>query len=595
ITSATFTTVFAFVPILMIQDASGEFLKSMPVTVIVTVLASLLVALTFSPYLASRFFKASAFEKKTAIQRWFDQLIAGPYRKILAWVLHWPKVSVLMAFVLFAGSLFLFPLIGLSFFPKAEKPIFLLNIELPVGSSIDETDRVVKMVENELQANYPEVKHFASNVGRDNPKIYYNIFPSERVEYSGQLLVELTSYDPEDFRETVERIDQQFANYPGAEIYVQEFEQGAPVFAPIAFRIIGRDIDVLRELGEEMKAIFESEPGTANVFNALKNNKTDLKVKVNKARAAALGVRIEAVNITLRTALGGVELSSFSDPRGNILDVTVGFEGREDFEVNDFEKLHVESVTGQLIPLQQIAALEFSSDPVLIRHYNFERSVAVSADAKRGYNVNEVTERLEQKVAQMQLPPGYRYIVSGQVASMGDAMNGIGQAAALAFICIFAILVLQFRSFGQPFIIFSAMPLAVIGSLIALYLSGYSASFTAFVGLTSLIGIVVNDSIILIDFANQARRDGQSKLDAIKAAGEIRFVPIILTSLTTIGGLLPLTLRGGTLWAPMGWTIIGGLMTSTFLILLIVPALYQIFSAEDARFLKRKATYEEDL
>ena len=152
------------------------------------------------------------------------------------------------------------------------------------------------------------------------------------------------------------------------------------------------------------------------------------------------------------------------------------------------------------------------------------------------------------------------------------------EAGLIAVIAILAVLVLQFRSFTQPFIIFSALPLALIGSVTALYLSGYTFSFTALIGLISLSGIVVNNSIILVDYTNKLREEGMDKQEAVRLAGETRFTPIVLTTLTTVGGLLPLTLRGGTLWAPMGWTIIGGLLISTFMSLLVVPVLYRMFS-----------------
>jgi multidrug efflux pump subunit AcrB len=175
-------------------------------------------------------------------------------------------------------------------------------------------------------------------------------------------------------------------------------------------------------------------------------------------------------------------------------------------------------------------------------------------------------------------PKGYRYYVAGELESRQESFGDMSKAVVIAVLGILAVLVLQFKSLSQPLIVFAAIPLAIVGSLFALFLSGYTFSFLAFVGLTSLVGIVVNNSIILVDYTNQLRAEGKELMKAIKEAGETRFVPIIVTTGTTIGGLLPLTLTGGSLWAPMGWTIIGGLAVSTMLTLLVVPVLYKIFS-----------------
>ena len=229
----------------------------------------------------------------------------------------------------------------------------------------------------------------------------------------------------------------------------------------------------------------------------------------------------------------------------------------------------------------ELAKVEFKSSPKLIEHYNFQRCVTVTSDVLPAYNTEEVTNEILDKMKAISFPEGYSYHVSGSKESREETFGGMGKAALIALICIFGVLVLQFRSFFQPLIVFSAIPLAFIGSFIALFLTGFTFSFTAFIGLTALLGIVVNNSIILVDYTNQLSRDeGFSIPDALIKAGQTRFIPIILTTATTIGGLLPLTLKGGSLWGPMGWTLIGGLTTSTVLTLLIVPALYRVYVKE---------------
>jgi multidrug efflux pump subunit AcrB len=222
--------------------------------------------------------------------------------------------------------------------------------------------------------------------------------------------------------------------------------------------------------------------------------------------------------------------------------------------------------------------MTFTSSPKQIDHYNFDRTITITSDVEIGYATDRVTRAIIAKLDEYQWPKGYRYYVAGEMESQQESFGGMGKAIAIAMIAIFAVLVLQFRSFSQPIIVYVAIPLAVIGSIFGLLLTRNTFSFTAFIGLTSLVGIVVNNSIILVDYANKLRAQGKSIIDTLKEAGETRFVPIILTSATTIGGLLPLTLRGGTMWGPMGWTIIGGLMVSTFLTTVIVPVLYLLLT-----------------
>jgi multidrug efflux pump subunit AcrB len=232
------------------------------------------------------------------------------------------------------------------------------------------------------------------------------------------------------------------------------------------------------------------------------------------------------------------------------------------------------------VPLNQVASLQFQRSSSQIDHYNTERNATITADIIDGYNVMEVTREILSQLDQYEFPEGYGYYAAGEYEEQQQSFGNTGQSLLMALVAIFAVLVMQFRSFSQPMIVFSAIPLAFTGSIVALFITGWTFSFFAFVGFTSLVGIVINTSIILIDYTNQLRESGMSMIHAIKKAAETRFKPIILTTLTTILGLLPLTLSSGDLWPPLGWTIIGGMVSSTFLTLLVVPVLYKLFTRE---------------
>ncbi len=577
IVSATATTILAFIPMLMIRHHTGEFIRSMPVTVIYTLAASLLISLVMTPYLASRFLKSGKGFREGKIRQLLNRLIENHYRGMLKKALHHPGWVISVSVLIFLASLGLFMLVGVSFFPKAEKAQFLINVNTPNGSSLDKTDRVTAFVESVLQ-NENQITHFVSNIGHGNPRIYYNIFPENEKSTHAQIFVELAHYDPQKFDAFIARLRQKLSGYPGAEIEVKELEQGPPVEAPIAIRVLGENLEMLKKIGGDVERLIAGTPGTINTNNPLRTSRTDLQVRINRTKAGLLGIPLEDIDRTVRLSIAGLPVSSYRDAEGREYDIVVRLPVKDKPAMSDFNHIYLQAATGGQVPLQQLAAVQFKSSPMLIDHYNLERNVTVTADVVGGYSVNNVTRQIIDKLQNYDWPRGYRYSVGGELESRQESFGGMARAVVIAMIAIFAVLVLQFRSYTQPLIVFSAIPLAVVGSVLALLITGNSFSFTAFVGLTSLVGIVVNNSIILVDYTNQLQREGRGLLAALQEAGETRFIPIILTTLTTVGGLLPLTLGGGSLWAPMGWTIIGGLLVSTFLTLIVVPVLYKIFT-----------------
>lgn len=583
IVSSTVTTMLAFVPIIMMQDITGDFIRSMPLTVVFTLGASLLISLTLTPFLSSRFLTVESASRTSRIRKLMDGVIEGRYRKTLDGALKKPKTTILIAVLIFFGAVSLFPLIGVSFFPKAEKPQFLINIDAPEGTSIYETDRIANYVASVLDTT-DNIDSYAVNVGKGNPRIYYNQLEKNEKSNIGQVFVTLKEFDVEGFDIMLHQLRGEFDNYAGAKITVKEFEQGPPIEAPIAIRIIGEDLEVLKRISKDVEKMFKQTEGTINVDNPLGTEKTDLRIKINRDKAGMYGVQIAQIDKTVRAAVAGITASKYRDSEGKEYGIVVRLPVEGHTKFTDLNKIYVTSVTGAQVPLRQLASFGFESSPMQINHYNLERNVMITADVEGSQSVNDVTLGIIEKLDGYNWPRGYRYYAAGELESRQESFGGMMQAIIIAMVGIFGVLVLQFNSFRQPLIVYAAIPLALIGSLIALFITGYSFSFTAFVGLTSLVGIVINNSIILVDYTNQLiAEEGKTMLEALKEAGETRFVPIVLTTGTTIGGLLPLTLTGGTMWAPMGWTIIGGLLVSTFLTLVVVPVLYKVFTNEEAK------------
>jgi len=578
IVSSTATTVLAFVPMLMMQNITGDFIRSMPATVVYTLSASLLISLILTPYLASKFFTKETCCYQSRTRNLLNNEIETRYRKTLAVALKHPVMFLAGAGLFFLLSLGLFGSVGISFFPKAEKPQFLVNIDTPDGSSLRYTGKIAQNVDSVLHS-YEEIKHSIVNIGHGNPRIYYNVIPKNIQATHAQIFAELKSYDPDEFSQFIKNLRNKFKNVSGVKIEVKEFEQGPPFEAPIAIRIIGENLEELKSLARFVEQIVVEVKGTVNINNPLLTSKTDLHLEINKEKAAILGIPIYDIDLTVRTAISGLPISSYRDKEGKEYNIVVHLGNQQQLKISDLDKIYIASLSGAQIPLSQITKLTFKASPMTISHYSMERSVTITSDVTDEVSVDQATKIIIDKLEKYNWPRGYRYEIGGELESREESFGGMYKAVLVAIIGIFGVLVLQFRSYKQPLIVFSAIPLAIIGSVVALLITGYSFSFTAFIGLTSLVGIVINNSIILVDYTNQLRKEGKDTDSALKIAGETRFIPIVLTTATTVGGLLPLTLGGGTLWAPMGWTIIGGLIMSTFLTLIIVPVMYKLYSA----------------
>jgi multidrug efflux pump subunit AcrB len=577
VVTATFTTVLAFVPIAAMPDETGAFIKSLPVTIALTLTVSLLIALSFTPMMTSKLLKEKkqVEQKPWGISGMLGWIIKHPFRRVLSLALKRPGLSMLLVSLFLVISLGMFRFVGISFFPKAEQANLMIQATLPEGSSLERTDQVARYLEAVLDT-MPEVKYYATNVGHGNPRIYYNVFPKRFDKSFAEIYVQLYKYDTELFPGIIEQLRNTFDAYPGARIRIREFEQGMPFDAPVQIYLTGDDLDVLREISADVVGMIEEEPGAINIENKFIKTNTELLLNINKEKANMLGVPVVEIDRTIRTAVAGMNVSSFRDPTGEEHQVVLKMDRGGKFGEEELERIYVSSLSGKQHQLKQFVDIELQQAPSSISRYGMERTAEILADLKSGFSLDEVMDPILEKLENYSMPSGYSYTIAGELEGRNAAFGGVSNAVIIAIIAIFSVLVLQFRSFRQPLIVFLAIPFAVTGMIWALWITGNSFSFTAFIGLTSLVGIVVNNSIILVDYINKLRERGKPLNEALQLAAETRLTPIVLTALTTIGGLLPLTLRGGTLWAPMGWTIIGGLLVSTMLTLVIVPVIYKL-------------------
>lgn len=573
----TATLIIAFLPLIFLPEASGEFIRSLPISVIASVLASLLVSLTIIPFLGNILLKKTMTHSEG---NWFMRVlksgISKSYAPILERSLNNPFKTIGIILVVFFASLQLMPIIGFSLFPASEKPQFLIRINPPAQVNIKNTDTISRSVEKEL-TKISDVQFYATNVGMGNPQIYYNEVRSIKKPNFAEIFVQLdpaTSVERKLF--LIDSLRNEWTPFYGAKVQINNFEQGPPVVAPVEVRLLGDNLDSLRALSFKIENLIKSVPGTIYVNNPVSNLQTDLRVKINKEKAALLGVPTISIDKTLRLALSGIPIGIMSDDDGEDYQILIKKKENTPLDLDVFKTLFVENVRGKAIPLTQFAHLELESSPLSINHLDKTRMVSISAFVSKGYLNDEVIKLVMDKLDQFSLPSGYTYQMGGEYETRQESFSGFTIIIILTIFLFIGILLLEFKTFKSTIIVLSVIPLGMVGALAALWLTGNSLSFVAVVGLIALAGIEIKNTILLVDFTNQLREEGKPLDIAIREAGEIRFLPIILTSLTAIGGLIPIALSTNPLISPLAIVLIGGLISSTLLSRIFTPVIYKL-------------------
>ena len=573
----TATLIIAFLPLIFLPEASGEFIRSLPISVIASVLASLLVSLTVIPFLGNILLKKTmAHSEGNWFMRVLKNGISKSYAPILETSLNNPLKTMGIILVVFFASLQIIPIIGFSLFPASEKPQFLIRITPPAQVNIKNTDTISRFVEKEL-TKISDVQYYATNVGMGNPQIYYNEIRSIKKPNFAEIFVQL---DPTSSVERkmflIDSLRNEWSPFHGAKVQINNFEQGPPVIAPVEIRLLGDNLDSLRALSFKIENLIKSVPGTIYVNNPVSNLQTDLRVKINKEKAALLGIPTISIDKTLRLALAGIPIGIMSDDDGEDYQILIKKKENVPLNLDVFKTLFVENVRGKAIPLTQFAHLELESSPLSINHLDKTRMVSISAFVNKGYLNDEVIKMVMDKLDKFAMPSGYTYQMGGEYETRQESFSGFTIIIILTIFLFIGILLLEFKTFKSTIIVLSVIPLGMVGALSALWLTGNSLSFVAVVGLIALAGIEIKNTILLVDFTNQLREEGKPLDIAIREAGEIRFLPIILTSLTAIGGLIPIALSTNPLISPLAIVIIGGLISSTLLSRIFTPVIYKL-------------------
>ncbi len=577
VVGCTATLIIAFLPLVFLPEGSGEFIRGLPMAVIMSVLASMLVSLTIVPFLASKVLKTSHHPDGNIFLRALKKGISGSYSKLLDRALQRPVMTLVVALALFLGSLSLFGVIGFRLFPTSEKPQFLINVNMPLQSNLEATDAAARLVEKELKRE-AGIEYFTTNVGHGNPRIYYNEIPeNEKPDVAQFFVQQLPGTSPIQKRSLINALRERFSAVPGMKIEVKDFEQGPPVEAPVAIRILGDNLDTLRAIAGRAERILQETPGAIYVRNEVGVMKSDIRLQVHTDKSRSLGIQTADIDRTVRLAVAGLDVGKYTDEQGDDFVIRLSAPREKFATLQTFDDVYVNNAIGTPVPLKQVTELSFETSPSRIKHLDKKRFVVVSAFTDKGVLAESINKMFTERAAELQMPEGYSWQMAGEAESEKEAFGGGFMTVVIATVFLFImVLLLEFKTFKSTLIVLSVIPLGIIGGVLMLWLTGNPMSFVAIIGFIGLAGIEVKNSILLVDFTNQLREQGMSLDAAIREAGEVRFLPIVLTSLTAIGGLIPIAMNSNPLVSPLALVLIGGLISSTVLSRIVTPVVYKL-------------------
>jgi multidrug efflux pump subunit AcrB len=585
--ATTFAIVAVFVPIAFMNGVIGRFFFQFGVSVAVAVLVSLFVSFTLDPMLSSIWHDppGSRFARVPWLGRLMDRVeraidwMHRVYGAWLGWALGHRKSVIAIALVAFFGSFAIVPLVGTEFMPEADQSFISLRLNTPVGSSLEYSNGKVVEAEEVLR-QFPEIALAMTTVGTEDGRNYARI---------NLKLVE--AKDRKRTQKDLERaIRAALKPIPGIELALG-YDR------PIWFNLLGPDPDTLSKLAQQFADKVAQVPGIADLETSDKAANPALSIRLNNDAAADLGITVQQVGATIRPLLAGDTISYWLGPDGQNYEVNVQLSKDRRQLASDLANLYLTTnkrgPDGQMrmVPLRQVAELVESTSPQIIKRQDLQRRVGIYANAE-GRPAGDVGSDVQKVASAMELPAGYSLKAAGQQQDMQESFQAALAALALAVVFIYLILASQFASFTQPIAFMASLPFSLIGVFLALLVTGTTLNLFSIIGFIMLMGLVTKNAILLVDFANRARRGGASLVEALQTAGQVRLRPIIMTTAAMIGGMLPLALgigEGGETQAPMGRAIIGGVVTSTLLTLIVVPVIYTYLDALPERRLARRA------
>ena len=577
-----------FVPIGNMGETIGQFFKQFGLTVAFAVAFSTIVAFSLTTMVSAYWIKAeteeqSSKERTHFVQRALDKFEAGfqsvreMYDSLMAWALERPKKVVAVGIISLLLNLLLLPFVGTEFQPTYDSGEFSVNVKAPIGTSLQKTVELAKPLQQEI-SQLPEVKIVALNIGNGrNPvnqgSLDIRLKPSNERERSMQQIMD-------DLRG-------RFQNVEGLKVTVVSNQGGGRGDSrPVQIGLRGSNIKELKNYAQQLADMIRRTEGATDVDISDSEEQPEIVVKLDHAKASEFGLDATEVGKVIEMAIMGKSTSNSYTIGDNDYDIILQLEQSQRTNINDVMNLRISSSAGQFIRLGDIADVRYGSGPTRIEREDKQRQIVVYANTV-GISPGDLIGKVRNEyIPELNLPPGYNYKMIGQADNMARSFKEVYKAVILAIVVVYMVLAAQFESFSQPLIIMVSLPFAIIGAILGLLVAGQTANMMSMIGFTMLLGLVTKNAILLIDYANQEREKGMSIREAVLLACSLRLRPILMTTLSTILGMLPIALgigEGAELRQSMGVVLIGGLTTSTLLTLVVVPLIYLLFEEWKAK------------
>ncbi|MCD6297446.1 MAG: efflux RND transporter permease subunit [Deltaproteobacteria bacterium] len=593
ITASTVTTVAIFVPIIFVKGITGVMMQQLAIVVIIVLLASLFCALTFTPMISARILRLPHEIRKKSSWVSFLQKIAGSiveslstvYLFVLRWSLRHRKVIVFTGLSVFIITLMIAKFfLPTEFMPEMDQGEFSGTVELPVGTRVEVTSKVMSELEAFVDKNVPESEMLFARCG-----ISETGMESMMGQESGTNIIMIGGrlVQKSKRNRSVSDVGRVIADYavtiPGvkkvdftAQDPMQTMISGGE--KPISVQLYGADLETTNRTAGEIKEIMESIPGIVDVDISREMGNPEYWVEVDREKASTLGLNMAQVAGTLRTSFYGQVATQYREA-GDEYDIFVRFRKSDRQSTADVENTVITTPAGQRIPLKSVAKVVERQGPLTLERRSQDRVIYIGGGLY-GRPLGDVVKDLKSRLESLELPPGVSIEIGGTADDQAESFKWLLVALLVGIILIYLVMAAQFESLIDPFIIMFSVPFAIVGVIWALFITGTTLSMTSYLGMIMLVGIVVNNAIVLVDYTNILRARGIPVHDAIIMAGKRRLRPVLMTALTTMLALTPMALskgEGSEMWSPLGISVIGGLFVSTVITLVFVPTLYSIF------------------